>query len=125
GPSGAVSPSGVRAVAGHRPAAGMAGGDAAGKPLDPRIARRDLLGIAQVEHGGAARRPVLLLVIGAENAVPGIVGDAVVAVLVEIVVLVVALLHELHPLPPRLEREMLDAVHELVIAGVEDAGGKS
>jgi hypothetical protein len=39
--------------------------------------------------------------------------------------LVMALLHMLHPAPFGLEGEMLDAMHKLVIAGGENADGKS
>ena len=102
----------------------MAAGDAAGQLFDPGVDLGHFLIITQVEHRGRTVRPVLLLVICAENAVEGIVGDAEIAVFVEIVVLVVASLLELHPFPLRLEREVLDAVHEFVITGGENAGGQ-
>jgi hypothetical protein len=102
----------------------MVAGDAARQFLYPGIFLGHFLGISQVEHGGAAARAVLLFIIGAQNVVPHVIGDAEIAVFIDIVMFVVALLHVLHPLPLWLEGQMLDAMHEFIIAGGQDADRK-
>src|SRR3546814_9513789 len=80
------------------------------KPRDPGITRCDLWRIAEVEHRRALLGPLLAFVEGAEQLVPGEVGDAEIARFVMEVMRHVARLHRgQHPVL-RLVGKVLDAV---------------
>src|SRR5579875_2335481 len=87
-----------------------------------RILLRHLRRVAEVEDGRALLRPLLAVVISAEQLVPEEAGDAVIAVLVVEMVGHVLALHLRQPLVLRLVAEVLDAVAEFVEAGGEEAG---
>src|SRR5688572_3076943 len=89
----------------------------------PRIALRHLFGVADVEDRGTLGPQLRLGIEGAEQAVPEIVGDAEVALLVMEVMGEVILLDLAHEGALGRRVEMLHAVAELVEQGREDAHG--